>query len=207
MTTTPLEGVLPCLRRMFAAKGNDNVADAELVRRFAQQRDEAAFELLVWRHGRMVLHVCRRILGHEQEAEDAFQATFLTLARRAGARVGLPSRRDWITAGPGPRTAARTPDTPGDHAVSGLARGRPGRPRAGHIHESGLDRPHRARRLALCRRRQYRRRAHFRSGVVHDRRDITYHVTFESETACPGRTGAWHGRRRGRSLRPIGPGL
>ncbi|HEV3080682.1 MAG TPA: RNA polymerase sigma factor [Gemmataceae bacterium] len=96
MTTTPLEGMLPCLRRMFAAKGNDNVADAELVRRFAQQRDEAAFELLVWRHGRMVLHVCRRILGHEQEAEDAFQATFLTLARRAGAIRKQASVPSWL---------------------------------------------------------------------------------------------------------------
>jgi len=96
MTTTPLEGVLPCLRRMFAAKGNDNVADAELVRRFAQQRDEAAFELLVWRHGRMVLHVCRRILGHEQEAEDAFQATFLALARRAGAIRKQASVPSWL---------------------------------------------------------------------------------------------------------------
>jgi RNA polymerase sigma factor (sigma-70 family) len=94
--TTPLEGMLPCLRRMFAAKGNDNVADAELVRRFAQQRDEAAFELLVWRHGRMVLHVCRRILGHEQEAEDAFQATFLALARRAGAIRKQASVPSWL---------------------------------------------------------------------------------------------------------------
>src|SRR5438105_5220489 len=57
--------------------------DAELVHRFAQSRDPAAFELLLWRHGPMVWGVCRRLLAHTQDAEDAFQATFLALARGA----------------------------------------------------------------------------------------------------------------------------
>src|SRR5262245_46193246 len=57
--------------------------DNELVRRFAQDRDPAAFELLLWRHGPMVWGVCRRLLLHTHDAEDAFQATFLTLARKA----------------------------------------------------------------------------------------------------------------------------
>jgi len=58
--------------------------DRELIDQFLRQQDETAFATLVQRHGPMVLGLCRRILDHEQEAEDAFQATFLILVRRAG---------------------------------------------------------------------------------------------------------------------------
>jgi RNA polymerase sigma factor (sigma-70 family) len=59
------------------------LSDAQLLQRFIFERDEAAFEVLVWRHGPKVLGICRRILRHEQDAEDAFQATFLILVHKA----------------------------------------------------------------------------------------------------------------------------
>ena len=64
---------------------------AELLDRFAAQRDEAAFAALVNRHGPMVLATCRRILPDHADADDAFQATFLILARKARS-IGDPNR-------------------------------------------------------------------------------------------------------------------
>src|SRR5437588_10533047 len=76
----------PFVRRLRRIIGEQSsgVSDTRLLERFVLQRDEAAFELLLWRHERMVASVCRWVLGHEQDAEDAFQATFLTLACKAG---------------------------------------------------------------------------------------------------------------------------
>src|SRR5690349_12886728 len=58
-------------------------SDALLLQRYVHQRDEAAFAALVARHGNWVLRLCRRILGDVHAAEDAFQGTFLILARKA----------------------------------------------------------------------------------------------------------------------------
>jgi RNA polymerase sigma factor (sigma-70 family) len=77
--------VLRYLRRLGSRHPAGQPTDSELLARFTATRDGAAFEELVQRHGPMVLGVCRSVLGHEQDAEDAFQATFLVLARQAGA--------------------------------------------------------------------------------------------------------------------------
>src|SRR5262245_7707292 len=71
------------LLRTVAPAGGTGLADARLLERFVRERDEGAFEALLWRHGPMVQAVCRRLLGHEQDAEDALQATFLVLYRKA----------------------------------------------------------------------------------------------------------------------------
>ncbi|MBN9523184.1 sigma-70 family RNA polymerase sigma factor [bacterium] len=75
------------------AAGTD---DTELLRRFADHRDEAAFELLVWRHGGMVLATCRRVLGRSADVDDAFQVTFLALARRAGSIRTAAALPGWL---------------------------------------------------------------------------------------------------------------
>lgn len=92
MNAGHLRDVVHGLRR---AADQSATADAELLRRYAAG-DEAAFELLVWRHAAMVLGVCRRVLHHAQDAEDAFQATWLALARRARSVGRRGSVAGWL---------------------------------------------------------------------------------------------------------------
>jgi RNA polymerase sigma factor (sigma-70 family) len=73
-----------------------HLSDRELVARFSAHRDEAAFEALVQRHGPMVLCVCRRVLGNEHDAEDAFQATFLVLSRKTASLRRQESVGSWL---------------------------------------------------------------------------------------------------------------
>ncbi len=93
MDHKPLHHAVRTLRNLTFPTG---LGDAELLERFVSQRDAAAFELLVRRHGPMVLGVCRRLLGHAHDAEDAFQATFLALARKAGAIQRGGSVGSWL---------------------------------------------------------------------------------------------------------------
>src|ERR1700687_4780415 len=98
--------VLGYLRRLGRAEEVRASSDVNLLERYSAGREDAAFAELVRRHGPMVLGVCRRVLGNLDDAEDAFQATFLVLAARPRA-VGNPaSLANWLF-GVARRTALR----------------------------------------------------------------------------------------------------
>jgi RNA polymerase sigma factor (sigma-70 family) len=83
MTIGAMGSTLRHLRDLFHDGTAVGLGDAQLLARYTAARDEAAFEALVARHGPMVLATCRAVLKHEPDVEDAFQATFLVLARKA----------------------------------------------------------------------------------------------------------------------------
>ncbi|MBI3409054.1 MAG: sigma-70 family RNA polymerase sigma factor [Planctomycetes bacterium] len=84
------------LRKAVLMPFTAGLTDGQLLDRFVAGRDSAAFEALVLRHGPMVFGVCRRILRHQQDAEDAFQATFLVLVRRAAAVAPREMVGNWL---------------------------------------------------------------------------------------------------------------
>lgn len=96
MGTGQLTTVLRQLRRLATTSEVGRLSDGELLERFVRTRDEAAFELLVWRHGTMVLNLCRRLLGQPHDADDAFQATFLALVRKARAISKREALASWL---------------------------------------------------------------------------------------------------------------
>lgn len=96
MATTLLPSILENIQRRRRPPLSGVVTDAHLLERFVRERDEAAFELLMWRHGPMVFGVCQRILRHAQDAEDAFQAAFLMLARKAASIGKRESVSGWL---------------------------------------------------------------------------------------------------------------
>src|SRR5688500_14498045 len=84
------------LQRLVRRDEPAPASDWHLLDRFVKLRDEQAFAVLVQRHGPMVMGVCRRVLRHSEDAEDAFQATFIILARKAGTIRRGASAGSWL---------------------------------------------------------------------------------------------------------------
>src|SRR5262249_35917583 len=96
MAQTKLGPILPHLLRLVASREAEERSDPQLLQTFARDNDPQAFAALVERHGRLVLNVCWHVLQHRQDAEDAFQATFLVLARKARSIRKQESLASWL---------------------------------------------------------------------------------------------------------------
>jgi RNA polymerase sigma factor (sigma-70 family) len=88
--------VMAHLRSVLGNQDAVGRGDGDLLNRYVRQKDEAAFEALVRRHGPMVMGVCRRVLHHSHDAEDAFQATFLVLVRKAATLQAPGMIGNWL---------------------------------------------------------------------------------------------------------------
>src|SRR6516165_3790912 len=96
MTTSQLSKAVHDLRKAMLRPEEAGLSDGQLLDYCVEQRDAAAFAALVRRLGPMVWGVCRRVLGHHQDAEDAFQAAFLVLANKARSVAKGDSVGPWL---------------------------------------------------------------------------------------------------------------
>ncbi|MBY0522918.1 MAG: sigma-70 family RNA polymerase sigma factor [Gemmataceae bacterium] len=96
MATGQFATVLRHIRQMIEPRAAVEQTDGQLLHRFVHHHEQAAFTTLVERHGPMVLGVCRRVLSDPHDADDAFQATFLVLVRKAGSLKQWGSLGNWL---------------------------------------------------------------------------------------------------------------
>jgi RNA polymerase sigma factor (sigma-70 family) len=96
MSEMRLRGFIRRLQQVVAPSEVGGLADGELLRRWVADRDPAAFEVLLWRHGPMVLGLCQRLLRCEQDAEDVFQSAFLALALKASSIANGEAVAGWL---------------------------------------------------------------------------------------------------------------
>src|SRR5215211_7520610 len=96
METDTTNGILRHLRRSALLRDGGGPTDGQLLDSFIEHRDDDAFAALVRRHGPMVWGVCRRVLRDHHAAEDAFQATFLVLVRKAASVVPREMLANWL---------------------------------------------------------------------------------------------------------------
>src|SRR5438309_7350788 len=96
MATSPMTRVIKHLRRTALLQDGAGQTDGQLLVWFIERRDEVSFEALVRRHGPMVWGVCRRLLRNHHDAEDAFQATFLVLVRKAASVLPREMVANWL---------------------------------------------------------------------------------------------------------------
>jgi len=94
MATSQMNGVIQCLRMVLQDDAGRN--DAKLLEDFISRHDASALTVLVRRHGPMIWGVCRRVLNNYHDAEDAFQATFLVLVRKAGSIASRELLANWL---------------------------------------------------------------------------------------------------------------
>jgi len=96
MANNQMSEVLQHLRRAALLRDGAGLTDGQLLEDYLRRREEAALAALVRRHGPMVWGVCRRVLRNYHDAEDAFQATFLVLVRKAASVVPREMVVNWL---------------------------------------------------------------------------------------------------------------